>query len=40
MNTGLIARTSVTIAAPPADVGALVTPAAVKAYKGVSSAAH
>ena len=33
MNTGLIARTSVTIAAPPADVWeALVTPAAIKAY--------
>jgi len=33
MNTGLIARASVTIAAPPADVWeALVTPAAIKAY--------
>ena len=33
MNTGLIARASVTIAAPPADVwDALVTPAAIKAY--------
>jgi uncharacterized protein YndB with AHSA1/START domain len=33
MNTGVIARASVTIAAPPADVwDALVTPAAIKAY--------
>jgi uncharacterized protein YndB with AHSA1/START domain len=33
MNTGLIARASVTIAAPAADVWeALVTPAAIKAY--------
>jgi uncharacterized protein YndB with AHSA1/START domain len=33
MNTGLIARASVTIAAPPADVwDALVTPAAIKTY--------
>ena len=33
MNTGLIARASVTIAAPPADVwDALVTPAAINAY--------
>ena len=33
MNAGLIARASVTIAAPPADVWeALVTPAAIKAY--------
>jgi uncharacterized protein YndB with AHSA1/START domain len=33
MNTGLIARASVAVAAPPADVWeALVTPAAIKAY--------
>jgi len=33
MNTGLIARASVTIAAPAADVWeALVTPAAIKTY--------
>ena len=33
MNTGLFARASVTIAAPPADVWeALVTPAAIKTY--------